>query len=67
MDADELQRTFDRHHAHGARFLSFFVDGQPRRPIGQAQSIFVSTTFNPDVHLFGSDRLFRAVQDIMRR
>jgi len=67
MDADELQRTFDRHHAHGARFLSFFVDGQPRRPVGQAQSIFVDTTFNPDVRAFGSDRLFRAVQEIMRR
>lgn len=67
MDADELQRTLDRHHAHGARFLSFFVDGLPRRPVGEAQSIFVYTTFNPDVRAFGSDRLFSAVQEIMRR
>jgi hypothetical protein len=67
MDADELQRTLDRHHAHGARFLSFFVDGLPRLPVGDAESIFVYTTFNPDVPALGSDRLFRAVQEIMQR
>jgi hypothetical protein len=67
MDADELQRTFDQHHAHGARFLSFFVDGLPRRPVSDTDSIFVYTTFNPDVSAYGSDRLFRAVQDIMLR
>lgn len=67
MDADELQQTFDRHHAHGARFVTFFVDGHPRRPVDDAQSIFVYTTFNPDVRAYGSDRLFRAAQEVMRR
>lgn len=67
MDTDELQRTLDRHHAHGARFLSFFVDGLPRRPVSATPSIFVYTTFNPDVSAFGSDHLFKAVQEIMQR
>ena len=67
MDADELQRTLDRHHAHGARFLSFFVDGLPRLPLGNAESIFVYTTFSPNVPALGSDRLFRAMQEIMQR
>jgi hypothetical protein len=67
MKADELRRTLERHRAHGAKFLSFFVDGLPRRPVGEAQSIFVYTTFNPDVRAFGSDRLFRSVQEIMQR
>jgi len=65
MDADELRRTFDRHRAHGARFLSFFVDGTPRRPVPAEQSVFVYTVFSPDIPAFGSDRLFAAVRVLM--
>lgn len=67
MDADEMRGTLDRHRAHGARFVTFFVDGQPRRALPGGQSIFVYTTFNPDVTAFGSDRLFKAVQANMNR
>ncbi len=66
MDAEELDRTLGRHRAHGARFVSFFIDGHPRRPIPAKQSVFVYTTFNPDVTAFGSDRLFRSVQQLMQ-
>ncbi len=65
MDAAELGQTFDRHRAHGARFLTFFVDGQPRRPVPKTQSVFVYTTFNPDISAFGSDRLFASVRALM--
>lgn len=66
MAADELGRTFDRHRAHGAHFLSFFVDGYPRRRLPDKPSIFTDTTFNPDVTRFGSDQLFRSVQELMK-
>jgi hypothetical protein len=67
MDADELDRTFERHRAHGANFASFFIDGYPRRAVTQMNSVFVYTTFSPDVPAFGSDRLFAAVQQLLRR
>jgi hypothetical protein len=67
MDPDELRRTLNAHHAHGARFVSFFVDGIPRRAVPSKQSIFVYTVFSPEVSAFGSDRLFRSVRAIMTK
>ena len=65
MESAELRQTFDRHHAQGARFLSFFVDGYPRRAVPTKQSVFVYTVFSPDIPAFGSDRLFAAVRALM--
>jgi len=61
MEAEELGEVFQRHERNGARFLSFFLE--PRwdgRLMPRGHNIF---SLDPDNARFGSDRLYKAVNE----
>ncbi|MDA8445946.1 hypothetical protein [Paracidovorax valerianellae] len=63
MDGPSLRRVFDAHAKHGADFLSFFAE--PRwngALVPRGHNMF---SFDPDNAKFGSDRLYRAVQQAL--
>lgn len=60
MDAAEMRRVLQAHAAHGAEFLSFFLE--PRwngELVPRGHNIF---SFDPDNRQFASDRLYEAVR-----
>jgi hypothetical protein len=66
LDADQLARVLENHRAHGARTLSFFLHPhQPSHgPAGPNPNPFA---LDPDNPQHGSDRLYRAMREVMRR
>jgi hypothetical protein len=66
LTADQLDQVLENHRVHGARTLSFFL--HPRQPSHGAVTIppnpFALDAGNP---LHGSDRLYQAVREVLRR
>lgn len=62
LGADALGAVFDDHRRHGARTLSFFL-----HPVAQGDAPANPFAFDPHNPHFGSDRLYRAVQDLLGR
>lgn len=60
MNAATVKRMLDQHAAHGAEFLSFFME--PRwqgQLVARGHNMF---SFSPDNAQFGSDRLYHSIQ-----
>lgn len=66
MDADELARVLERHRAHGARTLSFFLHPHQAShgPAGEVPNPFAFDPANPQ---HGSDRLYRSMHEVLGR
>jgi hypothetical protein len=62
MNAAQLRAVLERHRAHGARRLSFFL--HPPQADGSMANPFAFDSANP---AYGSDALYRAMQQILRR
>jgi len=62
MDAAELRAVLERHRAHGARRLSFFL--HPPQADGSMANPFALDPANP---AHGSDALYRAMQQVLER
>jgi hypothetical protein len=66
MGADELRAVLERHRAHGARTFSFFV--HPPAPGGaRTQPLANPYALDPQNARYGSDALYRAMQQVMGR
>ncbi len=65
MSPEELAATIERHRSHGAVFVSFFLDA---RPI-ESRDPELSNAFSLDPHnpRFGSDKLYEAMREVLRR
>ncbi|MDR2154478.1 MAG: beta-galactosidase [Burkholderiaceae bacterium] len=66
LATDQLARVLESHRAHGARTLSFFL--HPHQPshgqISAAPNPFALDADNPQ---HGSDRLYQAMREVLRR
>ncbi len=63
VPAAQLQDVLQRHRAHGAQFVSFFLEPYAgSESIENPQNLF---SFDPSNPKFGSDRLFESVQALM--
>ncbi len=65
MAADELQRIFQAHQDHGARFLSFFVEARGEHLVPAAGSVQNPLALDPANPQNGSDRLYQSVQQLL--
>jgi hypothetical protein len=65
MSTDELAATIERHRSRGAVFVSFFLDARPLESRDPALSNAFS--FDPGNPLFGSDKLYEATRELLRR
>ncbi len=66
MGADELGAVLERHRTHGARTFSFFVHPPPAAGARQ-QPLANPYALDPANPRFGSDALYKAMQQVMRR
>lgn len=66
LSADELAAVLAHHRQHGARSLSFFL--HPHQPsLGQAGAPPNPLALDPNNPQNGSDKLYHAMQDVLRR
>lgn len=64
MDAPALQQVLEQHAQRGAEFLSFFLEPYWQgQPVARGHNLF---SFDPANARYGSDRLYRAVQQNLR-
>jgi len=64
MDAPALQQVLERHARRGAEFLSFFLEPYWQgQPVARGHNLF---SFDPGNARYGSDRLYRAMQQDLR-
>jgi hypothetical protein len=65
MSTEEFSATIERHRSRGAIFVSFFLDA---RPIGSRDPALGNAfSFDPVNPLFGSDKLYEATRELLRR
>jgi len=64
MSSAEVGAILERHRRHGAHFVSFFLDARP--PSVRDPSSANMFYFDPGNTQFGSDKLYAAVQDLLR-
>ena len=65
MDAAALGRTLQTHRDHGARFLSFFLEGHGPHPAGEVPTVKNFLSFDPNNPQRGSDALYRSMQQVL--
>jgi hypothetical protein len=65
MSADELASTVERHRSQGAVFVSFFLDARPME--SRDPALGNAFSFDPGNPLFGSDKLYEATRELLRR
>ena len=66
MDAPQLRAVLDKHAADGAQFLSFFLEPRWQETL-VPRAAYNPFSFDPDNPEFGSDVLYRSVQEILRQ
>lgn len=65
MDANELQRVFQRHRENGAKFLSFFVEGRGSYSNLDLMQVKNVMSFDAANSQFGSNQLYASVRQLM--
>lgn len=64
MDAQQLSDVLASHAAHGAQFLSFFLEPRWQGTL-VPRAVHNPFSFDPDNQQFGSDVLYRAMQQVL--
>lgn len=65
MEAGELRRTLQAHQDHGARFVSFFMEGRGEQAAPDARQVQNFLAFDPANADRGSNQLYRSVQQLL--
>ena len=65
MSTEELWATIERHRDRGAVFVSFFLDARPIE--ARDPALGNPFSFDPGNPLFGSDKLYEATRELLRR
>ena len=66
MDATQLRAVLDAHRADGAQFLSFFLEPRWRGAL-VPRAAHNPFSFDPDNREFGSDVLYRSMQQVLQK
>ena len=66
MDAKRLRGVLDRHAADGAQFLSFFLETRWQGDL-VSRTAHNPFSFDPDNPEFGSDVLYRSMQQVLQQ